>query len=226
MSVTSTNTAVSDSLTSTRYLEEKGIYIDPQSSFAEAEVDEWVPTPSMSGASILDSPESSIAGPKTPHTQTPPHTVVSGLDLEQGQELDASHIDFNFDSFSDMTFSGVGYSDAATGSFMNFVQHDESDKVFSSSAISSSLWNETSMMDDPAIANTNMDLGIGMAFPPLSTPPTPPARKRLVIIDVAKLVKGKRHLLRTVDHLLTICNSAHCFWCMFGSFTWLQKKGY
>lgn len=78
------------------YLKEKGIHLDSSSSVVEVEVPIHPATPESS------STLSSVSVPDTP----PPSTMTNaGLSLD----------------FDDLALSNVGYSDADTGSFLNFV---------------------------------------------------------------------------------------------------------
>ncbi|KAI7665351.1 hypothetical protein KC322_g16844, partial [Hortaea werneckii] len=78
------------------YLKEKGIHLDSSSSFVEVEVPIYPATPESS------STLSSVSVPDTP----PPSTMTNaGLSLD----------------FDDLAHSNVGYSDADTGSFLNFI---------------------------------------------------------------------------------------------------------
>lgn len=78
------------------YLEEKGIYMDSSSSFVEVEVPLTPATPESS------STLSSVTMPGTPLPST-----MTNADF--GPELD------------ELALSNVGYSDADTGSFLNFI---------------------------------------------------------------------------------------------------------
>ncbi|KAI7375158.1 hypothetical protein KC336_g20057 [Hortaea werneckii] len=79
------------------YLKEKGIHLDSSSSFVEVETSIFPATPESS--STLSS---SISVPDTPPPSTMPD---AGFSLE----------------FDELAPSNVGYSDAGTGSFLNFI---------------------------------------------------------------------------------------------------------
>ncbi|KAF7197782.1 hypothetical protein HII31_00871 [Pseudocercospora fuligena] len=119
------------------YLEEKGIIIDPGSSFAEADVLVWPST--SSNASTLSTAQAS--SPKTPQQYSFANlvdtidkgltTIDSGLVNTIDKGLNAvdsrgSPSIWNLDDLGVTSLSDVGYSDATTGSWMNFVQPGQS----------------------------------------------------------------------------------------------------
>lgn len=143
------------------YLEEKGIFIDPSSTFAE--VDMIVDTLSPSGS----------LGPETRH---PPAIAGLGPDETQWDDL-----------FAGAELTGIGFSDAETGSFMNFLQPGESIRRSNATAGGGQA---VSWTDDW------MNTGVGDAA--AQTPPSSLSRTgqrtRRVVLDVRKLIKGEYSL--------------------------------
>ena len=150
------------------YLEEKGIFIDPTSSFAEAEIIEW--------------PNASISGSTTSshHSQTPPpgglpspgtSTPLTGTQIEKMiNEADADLGQWN--EFSNMQLTAVGYSDAASGSWMNFMQPGEA--------------------VNPIPQQTQQPVWeVNPAFISSKQPLVQQPKRKNVIIDVSKFVKGE-----------------------------------
>lgn len=162
------------------YLEEKGIFIDPSTSFAEAEIVEWSPTPSSasSGSGFQPhTPDTDAFGRSTPFT---------GGQLARFNEVNADLTQWN--DFTNMELGAVGFSDAQMGSWMNFLQPGESIKEFNGTT-----------SNNEAFASNDLSLGLlrgqsnraTMANNNARTPPPEPRRKT-VIIDVAKFIEGKR----------------------------------
>lgn len=99
------------------YLEERGIRIDPYSSFAEAEVTEWPTSPTSATT------ESSTGVPSTPAWADSTLEQTTLVYAEQ-QPLSNTCIQqadkIKLNDLNDATFTDVGYSDALIGSWMDF----------------------------------------------------------------------------------------------------------
>lgn len=160
------------------YLEEKGIFIDPSSSFAEAELVEWSPSnSSISSASNAGNSEPSSLPKSTPLTQG---------QLTRLSEANADLSQWN--DFTDMELGAVGFSDSKMGSWMNFLQPGEGIKMPNDADTLNQMvdWDDYNLNALPNdVSNTIL---------PVSNPATPPPRKKNIIIDVSKLVDGKRHM--------------------------------
>lgn len=154
------------------YLAAKGIHIDPTMSFVEAEVTE---TPEDGSRVSADS---------STRTSTVPgsRTSTSPWDHEQRSELREFEADLNrWDEVGNVQVSGlsnVGYSDAMTGSWMNFQQVDQTGGK------------DTSMNMPFSQAETSV-LGPNLGDLGQISAPWPEPQKKVVIIDVAKFVKGE-----------------------------------
>lgn len=172
------------------YLEEKGIHIDPSTSFAEAEITDGPPTPSSATVSS--------AAPETPPIQFPPREKAVPYHSEQLHALDILQADpSQWDDLADVNFSGVGYSDASTGSWMNFLT--PTGQPSKTSYAASGGWPEpvsNDLMADTVLSalGTTVASNKSQRFLPVSdssNPASPRPRTRSVIIDVSKFVKGK-----------------------------------
>ncbi len=152
------------------YLEEKGIFIDPASSFAEAQIVEW-PKP-LSDASTGSS-ESPVATPSAqfavPGKSTP--LTTSQVNIMINEDVDFS----KWDDSRNLELTNVGYSDAEYGSWMNFLQPGESTRHY----------NE----NQAAWEDFNPDAIRALSAASSHTASPQPTRKS-VLIDVSKLVKG------------------------------------
>lgn len=108
------------------YLNEKGIYIDPRSSFAEAEIDM-----TLLAADFHSTPPSSSASASAPFALVSTEGRSSFLDPSLWKGL--GDIEAEMDPWNDANgfsldgLSNVGYSDASTGSWMNFVPPNNAD---------------------------------------------------------------------------------------------------
>lgn len=132
------------------YLEERGILIDPSASFVEAEV-------MVNGAGdIIVGPEGMPAA-AVPEFQDPMNLAPEG-------QWD--------DIFTPGDLTNVGFSDAQTGSWMNFLQPGEAIKR----PDREERWN-----DDSTAWTGDLSLASGQAQQ---------VRKKRIVIDVRKLVKG------------------------------------
>jgi hypothetical protein len=149
------------------YLESKGVVIDPSVSFVEAEITE--PSAESSTASSGSSARtSSIPKSKinTPFWDPEQWSEMQRLDADMVQWQDMENVQLS-------GLGNVGYSDADTGSWMNF---------------------------QPVDANQQKAAPAGASFDPLAMHGFDPLvpryeqavpQKKVVIIDVAKFVKGK-----------------------------------
>jgi len=169
------------------YLEEKGIHINALSSFAEAVVTE-VP---VGSASVSTS--SSLSGPETPPGQYG-QQQTNYFGAEQFRELESLSVDVSrWEDVANLEVSGVpsvGFSDANTGSWMNFIDPNTTGKHAGEDHVG--MFGHHDAMDD--------------VFNHFSHEPTPdprPVSKKTVIIDVAKFIKGEHHL--SAPSLLTCC---------------------
>jgi hypothetical protein len=154
------------------YLESKGVHIDPTVSFVEAE--------------ITDAPaeSSTVSSGSSGHTSSVPQSSKTSpvWDPEQWSEMQRLEADMvRWQDMENVQLSGlgnVGFSDADTGSWMNFQSLEQ-----------------TQQQKTPAMGNTldfGMD-GYGSAMPMYDAPVTP-QQKKVVIIDVAKFIKGRLNL--------------------------------
>ncbi|WPH04915.1 Hypothetical protein R9X50_00781200 [Acrodontium crateriforme] len=175
------------------YLEEKSIHIDPLSSFAEAEITEWPPTPgSGSGSTSLLS-----FSPPTPPPKYSTESTSAPFNEEQLRAMQMLQADLSRwdDNLSNLSFAGVGYSDVQTGSWMNFVETGQSTKV--NPQYTDGYWEagrapelmQESVMDAlraPVAAPAAHEVPELMlrAARNASIP-----RKRVVVIDVSKFVR-------------------------------------
>jgi hypothetical protein len=173
------------------YLEEKGIFIDPTSSFAEAEIIEW-PTGSVSGSATSShhpqTPPPALPSPgrSTPLTGTQIEKMINEADADLGQ----------WNDYSNMQLTAVGYSDAASGSWMNFMQPGEGINPIPQQT-QQPVWEV-----NPAFISNKQAL------------PLQPKRKN-VIIDVSKFVKGE--FSATIHRrfaLTNACDSNDHFWSL------------
>lgn len=174
------------------YLNEKGIFIDPSSSFAEAEVYVWPTAPSTA------STFSSATSPKTPDA------ARAGRDVGPPRPFDNEQLEFlsrydampdEVNEFTTMNFTDIGFSDASTGSWMNFLQPGQGTKHHQVSVVDPSLtdlnnlntWegsHSNEFLQDSSAARLNM----------FNKPVNADARsqeKKVILIDVAKFIKSK-----------------------------------
>jgi hypothetical protein len=149
------------------YLEEKGIFIDPTSSFTEAEIIEW-PQNSGGGSTPTSVPPGTppaampSPGRSTPLTGTQIEKMINEADADLGQ----------WNDFSNMQLTAVGYSDAASGSWMNFMQPGEGINPIPQQT-QAPAWEM-----NPTFTSNKSSM-------------SPQPRRKNVIIDVSKFVKGK-----------------------------------
>ncbi|KAK0785298.1 hypothetical protein LTS16_013108 [Friedmanniomyces endolithicus] len=158
------------------YLEERGIRIDPLQSFVEAEIDD-------------DDISMSSSGPSTPpleYSSTPDG-------LGQDPILPTGTVGFDKrNDFTDMTLTNVGYSDAMTGDWTNFLEPSQSTNGLDTHAQAGSntptvSWTDNSM---PRLMQDSLMQSIDYSSfrPPPFNHRVP--RKKNVIIDTLKLVKA------------------------------------
>lgn len=159
------------------YLAERGIFIDPSSSFAEVELAAIPGTPSspapLEGGSTDGSTIS--GGLASPHTPTLTDSSFFGSASEGVESMDTNTSDFGVagwpSEFDTMGYTNIGFSDASTGSWMNFLQPGEAVKLASPS--------------NPA----NEQFAQNGRLMQLQTPPQQP--RKMVLIDVTKFIKGE-----------------------------------
>ncbi|KAK5121366.1 hypothetical protein LTR85_005532 [Meristemomyces frigidus] len=172
------------------YLEEKGIHIDPSSSFAEAEIEDVPTTPDS--VTTLSSGQS----PVTPLADFPLMEPPATFNIEQQLELslhEGNTDTIKWDELMDTNFSGVGYSDALTGSWMNFIEPGQGVNgvdTQTTTTLPSTDWDTTGaaeLMQSSAMAAFESST----SFKPSYQPAKAQSRKRSVIIDVSKFIKGK-----------------------------------
>ena len=148
------------------YLESKGVVIDPSVSFVEAEIIE--PSAESSTVSSQSSVRTSSALPSktnTPLWDPEQWSEMQRLDTDLVQWQDMDNVQFN-------GLGNVGYSDANTGSWMNSQSVDPNQQDASTSA-----------SVDPLGMH-----GFDPVVPRYEQAAVP--QKKVVIIDVAKFVKG------------------------------------
>jgi hypothetical protein len=158
------------------YLEEKGIYIDPTSSFAEAQIVEW--GNNISDASTIEDSESLVAAsPRlTPFGKATPLTTFQVNALISEADVDFS----KWDDSANLELTNVGYSDANQGSWMNFMQPGQSIRQYNPEQAS---WEQFNAGGPGA--------GVDPRSGQSSVPATPQPKRKSVLIDVTKLVKGE-----------------------------------
>lgn len=161
------------------YLEAKGIHIDPMVSFVEAEIRD--PPSTMTDSST---PSSSSSTRNSALHGGGSQSGASYWDPDQWselQQLDSANM-MRWQDAADAQVSGlgnVGFSDASTGSWLNLQPVNHFDGKGAAAA------NLTSF-DVNGLGSTDVN-----GFAAQITPPALEPQKRVVIIDVAKFVKGK-----------------------------------
>lgn len=155
------------------YLESKGVIIDPSVSFVEAEITE------PSAESSTASSHSSARTSSVPQSKT--NTPL--WDPEQWSEMQRLSSDMvqwqDIDNVQLNGLGNVGYSDADTGSWMNFQHVDLNQQKAAATGASF----------DPLAMH-----GFDPLVPRYEQAAAP--QKKVVIIDVAKFVKGKWKIYR------------------------------
>lgn len=151
------------------YLEEKGIFIDPAATFVEADM-------------IVEPSQISSGASNASSARAPTPSLLHDLqDVSTLNDTDTTGWD---DLFASAGMTSVGFSDAQTGSFMNFLQPGEAiNRNVLGSVPQSVKWTD-GWMD-----------ALGGA-PDMSGISSPPAgerqpRTKKVVIDARKLVNGK-----------------------------------
>ncbi|KAK0832199.1 hypothetical protein LTR73_002486 [Friedmanniomyces endolithicus] len=158
------------------YLEERGIHIDPLQSFVEAEIDD-------------DNTSMSSSGPSTPPLE------YSSMPGSAGhvQDLPTGNVDFDkWNELSDMTLTNVGYSDATTGDWMNFLEPGQSINGLNNHTQTGSNTPTASWADNsiPGLMQDSLMQSIDYSsFRPAPFNHRVP-RKKNVIIDTSKFVKA------------------------------------
>lgn len=170
------------------YLEEKGIHIDPSSSFAEAEIEDPISPSSSSTLSSGRSPATSYAEVQL----VDPSTTFDAEQTLQPSLLDGDTDTMKWDDLVSTTLSGVGYSDALTGSWMNFLEPGQGANGVGSHQTSAMLpsadWDTAGTVDLMQESSPN---ALNSSFlGRLSQPAKVQARKKSIILDVAKFIKS------------------------------------
>jgi hypothetical protein len=189
------------------YLAEKGIFIDPSTSFVEAELhglgvplsepDTSDSASTPTGASPLTPGTWSIGLPIT--TRAP--TQELGFDPEQTHALLEAGIgpaDYNGLT---TRMTGVGFSDARTGSWENFLQPGCIVKNYMDADEPIHAGSPMSRLESTACTTLE---AVGITSSSLGTEESP---NKIVLIDVDKFVKSEQQspLVRPVRRLLTGC---------------------
>lgn len=160
------------------YLESRGIHIDPTVSFVEAEISDLEPASSTN--STYSSGRTSNTVPRSRSKGT-----TTAWDQEQWSELQNVEADMNrWQEMENVQITGlgnVGYSDANTGSWMNLNPNPQSQQQQKVNG------NAMDMSFDLSGAGAN---GFEANFPGYGPAAAPEPQKKVVIIDVAKFVKG------------------------------------
>ncbi|KAK1822958.1 hypothetical protein LTR12_002680 [Friedmanniomyces endolithicus] len=151
------------------YLEERGIRIDPLQSFVEAEIDD-------------DDTSMSSSGPSTPPLEYSSMPDGLGLVTTGSVGLD------KWNDFTDMTLTNVGYSDATTGDWMNFLEPGQGSNTQGSLNSPAVSWADNGM-PGPMQDSLMQSIDYSAFRPPPFDHRVP--RKKNVIIDTSKLVKGE-----------------------------------
>jgi hypothetical protein len=158
----------------------EGTWFDPYD--VEGYLESIDPTVSFVEAEIIDAPaeSSTVSSGSSGHTSSVPQSSKTSplLDPEQWSEMQRLEADMvRWQDMENVQLSGlgnVGFSDADTGSWMNFQAVEQ-----------------TQQQKAPAMGNT---LGFGMdgfgSTMPMYEAPVTPQQKKVVIIDVAKFIKG------------------------------------
>ncbi|KAK4504088.1 hypothetical protein PRZ48_005003 [Zasmidium cellare] len=169
------------------YLHEKGIFIDPSSSFAEAEVY------ANPAASSTTSTFSSATSPKTPDATRGARDSGPPRPFDQDQLEFLSRYDAlpgEVNDFTTMNLTDIGFSDASTGSWMNFLQPGQGTKNHQAPVVDPSLtamntWegsHSTEFLQDSSTSRLGM-------FNKPANGQSNLQEKKVIIIDVSKLVK-------------------------------------
>ena len=150
------------------YLESKGVTIDPSVSFVEAEITE----PSAESSTVSSQSSARTSSANQSKTNTP---LWDPEQWSEMQRLDADMVQWqDMDNVQLNGLGNVGYSDVNTGSWMNFQSVDPNQQKSASTAASF----------DPLGMH-----GFDPLVPRYEQAAVP--QKKVVIIDVAKFVKGK-----------------------------------
>lgn len=157
------------------YLAEKGIFIEPQSSYAEIEMpivgnDLLPPSPPETQSERASSSQPSLGLPDTPPTvlfdvqqgkqqQQQQYQPQNGGSLPQSGNIDIlASTSFDNIDFSTFDLSSVGYSDASTGSFMNFLPSTQYPDTTTNTAATTNVPITASTLFDKAFATPNPSL--------------------------------------------------------------------
>lgn len=158
------------------YLESKGIHIDPTVSFVEAEITDF---PEISLGTSTGSSTRTSTGPGS-------RTSTSNWDPDQWSELQGIEADLarwqEIDNVQVNGLSDVGFSDTNTGSWMNL--QPSADQTTGKTTPMGMPYGQPYVN---GLHSSFMGYGQAAVVPPEPT-------KKVVIIDVAKFVKGESTL--------------------------------
>nr|POF17003.1 hypothetical protein CFP56_57819 [Quercus suber] len=165
------------------YLEEKGIYLDPWSTVAQAEVTEWPASPAV---------VSKMFSPDQPPPKFSTQDRSSAFDIAQLQILAGLNADFSkWSDLSPVTITGVGHVPAANDSWMI-----STESQFNASAPHdvlhghAQIWNETGM-HGTVRDHSDITSMPRMPMDPVHPFPLHEPRRKLVCIDVMKFIRSK-----------------------------------
>lgn len=162
------------------YLEDKGIFIDPSESFAEAEIVEWSATPSSSSVkSLSQHPQTS---PSEDFVSRRRSTPFSAGQLAHLSRVNADLTQWN--DFTNMELGAVGFSDT-NGSRTNSVQTGGSNKQQYQGGELHDLASLIGIEGD-TLRNLNVLPSISTRHSTRQEP-----RRKTVIVDVAKFIEGE-----------------------------------
>lgn len=157
------------------YLAEKGIFIDPASSFVEADIEVMSPSHEVSSASFSPELQNPMRG-----TSEDTSVPFPQDQLEHTGDFDTNN---EWADFSMPKMTDIGFSDASTGSWMNFLMPGE--------AVKQRLPNSTQWDDSVSSQYVSRDPSAGFVGPT----ETNVRRKKKKLIDVTKFLKGKVDLI-------------------------------
>ncbi|TKA73658.1 hypothetical protein B0A55_06510 [Friedmanniomyces simplex] len=162
------------------YLEERGIRVDPNQSFVEAEIDD-------------ENTSTYSSAPATPTLEFSFSHETVNVNAEQVADLGVGNVEMNkWTHLTDTTFTGVGYSDAVTGDWMNFIEPGQGVNWLDSHTQASPHTQNVPWADGGTTEILQALDHSSFRPPPRQLPPTNhrAPRKKNVIIDTSKLVKG------------------------------------
>lgn len=158
------------------YLAEKGIFIDPGSSFAEADA-EVVSNSSTASSSATSSGTATSPDLRDSAAGVQEDTPVPHLGGTSNWQIDTD----DWADFSMGRMSDIGFSDASTGSWMNFLMPGEKLRLPNTPQWENST--QSNYMSGEVGSGFGKSNGLD-AF-----------QKNKTLIDVAKFIKGKRRMI-------------------------------